>query len=157
MFINIKCSYTYWNPKKWNWFRYETFYYLLEFKVFRQVERETQFFSMLAFPSEPHHVRHPCHKLLVWPRRAPKIDFPCLSPNLNSLVRSQISTVFFSNSKILSASRHDVIHDPGPIPYLGFLLWHLWLSRPPRVRVNTCSECVHLTNPCTEPKGSQPH
>ena len=25
----------------------------------------------------------------------------------------------------------------------------------PRARVNTCTQCVHLTNPCTKPKGSQ--
>ena len=42
-----------------NWFRYETFIYLFEFKVFRHEERETQFLSMLTFPSDPHHVRPP--------------------------------------------------------------------------------------------------
>ena len=35
------------------WFRYETFYYLFEFKVFQHEERETQFLSMLTFPSDP--------------------------------------------------------------------------------------------------------
>ena len=33
----------------------------------------------------------------------------------------------------------DVTHIPGHIVYLGFLLWHLWLTRPLRVRVNTCA------------------
>ena len=42
-----------------NWSRYETLIYLFEFKVFRHEERETQFLSMLTFPSDPHHVRHP--------------------------------------------------------------------------------------------------
>ena len=61
-------------------------------------------------------------------------------------------TVFFQIPKILSASGHDVFHVPGPISYLGFLLWHLWLSHLPRVRMNTCAQCVHLTNPCTKRK-----
>ena len=32
---------------------------------------------------------------------------------------------------------------PSPVSYLGFLLWHLWLSHPPRASVN-CTQCVHL-------------
>ena len=35
------------------------------------------------------------------------------------------------------ASGHDVIHIPSHISYPGFLLWHLWLSHPPRASVNT--------------------
>ena len=69
--------------KTQNLFRYETFYYLFEFKVFWHEERETQFLSMLTFLSEPHHVRNPLCKLLVCPRRAPKIDFLRPSPNFN--------------------------------------------------------------------------
>ena len=42
-----------------NWFRYETVIYLFEFKVFRHEERETQFLSMLTFPSDRHRVRPP--------------------------------------------------------------------------------------------------
>ena len=47
------------NRKTRNWFRYETFIYLFEFKVFWHEESETQFLSMLTFPSDPHHVRPP--------------------------------------------------------------------------------------------------
>ena len=119
------------------WFRYETFIYLFELKVFRHEERETQFLSMLTFPSDPR-----C-KLLVWPRRAPKIDLLRPSPNLNS--------VFFqipkSSAHRFRAWRHSRTR--------FFLLWHLWLSHPPRARVNSCTQCVHLTNPCTKPKGFQ--
>ena len=32
-----------------------------------------------------------------------------------------------------------VTHIPGHILYLGFLLWHLWMTRPLRTRVNTCA------------------
>ena len=54
MFINI-----YRNSKTQNWFKYETFYYLFEFKLFQHEERETQFLSTLTFPSEPDHMRPP--------------------------------------------------------------------------------------------------
>ena len=67
--------------------------------------------------------------------------------------KSQLTVVFFfSNSKILSASRHDVIHVPSRISYLGCLLWYLWLTHPPRTRVNTCTQFEHLTYPCTKRK-----
>ena len=91
---------------------------------------------------------------LVSPRRAPKIVYLLLASNLNKLF-------FFQIPQILSASGHDVIHVPGNISYLGFLLRDLWLSHPPHTRVNTCAQCVHLTNQCnkrkvlclTKPKG----
>ena len=73
----------------------------------------------------------------------------------SQLTRSEFKsqlTVFFSNSKIPCAFGHDIIHVPGNISYLDFLLWHLWLSHPPRARVNTCTQCVHLTNPFTNRK-----
>ena len=66
-------------------------------------------------------------------------------------LKSQL-TAFFQIPQILSASGHDVIHVPGPISYLGFLLWHLWLSHPPRTRVNIRAQCVRLTNPCAKRK-----
>ena len=62
-------------------------------------------------------------------------------------------TAFFQIPQILSASWHDVVHVPGHISYLGFLLWHLWLSHPPRAHVNTCTQLTHaLTNPYTKRK-----
>ena len=82
---------------------------------------------------------------LVSPRRAPKIVF--LVRKFKSLL-----TASFQIPEILSASRHDVTHVPGSISHLGFLLWHLWLSHPPRVHLNTRAQCVHLTNPCTKRK-----
>ena len=69
----------------------------------------------------------------------------------NTFHKTRILTnSFFQIPQILSSSWHDVIHVPGPIYSLGFLLWHRWLSHPPRARVNTCAQCVHLTNPCTK-------
>ena len=69
----------------------------------------------------------------------------------SSKSKSQL-LLFFQIPKIHSASGNDVIHVLDLISYLGFLLWHLWLSHPPRARVNTCAQCVHLTNPCTKRK-----
>ena len=69
----------------------------------------------------------------------------------SSRLESQL-LLFFQIPQILSASGHDIIHVPGPISFLRFLLWHLWLSHPLRTRVNTCAQCVHLTNPCTKRK-----
>ena len=126
------------------WFGYETFIYLFEFKVFRRKERETQFLSMLTFPSDPTTCGTFCRPQLVLPR---------WDQNSTTFLKTRISTtVFFQISKILSPSRHDVIHIPCPIFYLGILLWHLWLSYPPHMHVNTCAQCVHLTNPCTKRK-----
>ena len=90
------------------------------------------------------------------PRAAPPPQTTVLASasSENQLTRlefkSQLTVFFFSNSQILSASGHDVNHVPGPISYLDFLLWHFWLSHPPRTRVNTCTQCVHLTNPYTK-------
>ena len=79
----------------------------------------------------------PRRKLLVWPRQTPKINFLCPSPNLYSIYFK------FQNPQPI-ASGHEVIHVPGPISYLGFLLWHLWLLHSPCMHVNTCTQCVHL-------------
>ena len=73
-----------------------------------------------------------------------------------SKFKCQLTPFFQNHQKSQSiASGHDVIHIPNPIFCLGFLLWHLWLSHPPRARVNTCINVC--TYPCTKPNGSQPN
>ena len=69
-------------------------------------ERDTQFLSMLTFPSEPHHVQHRRHKLLVWPRRAQKIVYLLLASNVNS-IRSL--NLHFTNAR---ASRRPQLVSP---------------------------------------------
>ena len=101
---------------------------------FSDMRRDT--FSYYAdFSIWPHHVRHSGANLLVWPRRALKIDYLSLASNLKSLL------FFKSPNPQPVASGHDVIHIPSPFSNWGFY----------------CSQCVHLTNPCTKPKGSQPN
>ena len=113
--------------------RHETFYYPFEFKVFRHEERETQFLTMLTFPSETHHVRYPAANYWSGLGELRKINFLPLGSNLNALF-------FFKSPNHQSiASGHDDFHIPSPIFYLGFLLWHLWLLHPPRAHVNTCT------------------
>ncbi len=115
---------------------------LLSLKVFRHEERET-----ISFYAD----------FSIWTpaRAAPPPQTTSLasvsSENRLSLSKpkSQL-TAFILIPQILSASGHDVIHVPGQISYLGFLLWHLWLSHPPRAHVNTHTQLTHaLTNPCT--------
>ena len=85
--------------------------------------------------------------------RRPQLVSPRRAPNRlpSSGVESQLPA-FFQIPQILSASSHHVIHAPTLISYLGFWLWHFWLSHPPRAHMNTCAQCVHLTNPCTKRK-----
>ena len=121
-------------------------------------ERETQFFyadcsSIVSFQfTDSTNTRaHPAVHNLTGHAQVRKINSLRLSPNLNSLL--------FSKSLRIPAlaSVNDAIHIPSGISYLGFSLWHLWLSHPPRARVNTWTQCVQLTNPCTKPKGSKPN
>ena len=152
-----------------NWFRYETFIYLFEFKVFRHEERETQFPFYADFSISPHHVWHPRRKLLVWPRRALKIDLLVRSLDLNSQLtqltcsarsaqnrlasprsESQLTPFFFQIPKILSASgqRHS-----RPRSYFlsgVFIVTSLIVTSTPRAREHLRSMCA--PNPCTKRK-----
>ena len=115
---------------------------------FFDMRRETHnFFLSWLFHLTPPRAA-PRRKLLVWPRRAPKIVSLPLA-----------SSLFFLNSQILSPSLPGMTSSTPPVLFTiwVFLLWNLWLSHPPWACVNTCTQCVHLTNPCTKPKGSQPN
>ena len=72
---------------------------------------------------------------------------------LTSFVQAQNSTnCFFSNPRNPQRFRAWRHLRPLSISYLGLLLWHVWLSHPPRTHLNTCAQCVHLTNPCIKRK-----
>ena len=69
-----------------------------------------------------------------------------------NFAQRQISTnCFFQKSPKFRAHRFWAWRHshPNRISYLGFLLWHLWLSRHPRASVN-CTQCVHLSVHWTE-------
>ena len=115
-------------------FRYETFITFLTFRFSTRRERERDthtIFTMLTVPSDLTTRRHPV--VHNWTGLA-QVQKSTL------FVQPQISTnCFFSkipqNPQPI-ASGHDVIYIPSPISSPGFLLWHLWLSHPPRASVN---------------------
>ena len=122
------------------------------FDMRRERERQThththtQFLSILTFPSES----------TTWGTPPQTTGLASASSeNWFASFKPKSQLCFFQIPKS-SAHRFRAWRHLRPISYLGFLLWHLWLSHPPHVRVNTCTQCVHLTNPWTKPKGSQP-
>ena len=91
------------------WFRYETFYHLFEFKVFRHEKRETQFLSMLTFPSDPTTGGTP-------PQTTGLASASSENQLPSSSVESQL-TVFFSNSEILSPSLPAMTSFTSPVTF----------------------------------------
>ena len=110
-----------------NWFRYKTFYYLFEFKVFRREEIKTQFLQQTRGTFRRPH--------LVSTKRDQKSTTFVSTRIFNSL--------FFSYFKILSASAHDNIHVPGSFPIWGFYCdisdCHI---RPARAQTPTLNVCT---------------
>ena len=109
------------------------------------MRRERHNLSMLtAFTSAPNHVLHAICKLLVWPRRAPKVNLPVRTQDLNSLLFSNPP-----NPQRFRAWRHS----PPLVPFRiwEFLFWHLWMTHPP-ARARKPELMLHLTNPCTKRK-----
>ena len=120
MFINI-----YRNPKTRNWFRYENFIHLFEFKGFSTWgERDTILLCWLLLHRQ----------LSTQPTRGARSAQSRLKVNL-LLPRRALNSLFFSN---LNPRFRCVTSptSPGPNFYLGFLFWHLWMTHP-RAR-NTC-------------------
>ena len=127
MFMNI-----YRNPKTRNWFRYETFNHLLEFKGFSTwEERDTIFLCWLLLHRQ----------LSTQPSCGARSAQICLaSPglNLNYLVRrKELNSVLFSQ---ISAHASGAWRHPHPLVQflLGFLFWHLWMTHSLRACMNTC-------------------
>ena len=141
--------------KHWrlSWYRYKTF---ITFKFrFSHEERETQFFyadcsSIVSFQLTDSTIAraHPAvHKVTglaqVW-----KINLLCLSSNLNSLLLCKIT-----KNPRPSLPGMTSFTSPVKFPIWGFYCdCHIAC-----MHVNTCTQCVHLTNPCTKPKGSKPY
>ena len=111
----------------------------LSLRFFDMRRERHNFFLCWLFHLTPPRAAH-----FVDPNRS-RLDYLPLDSNLNYCF-FQISK---SSARRFRAWRHS---RPRFISYLGFLLEHLWLSHPPCARVNTCTQCVHLTNPCTKRK-----
>ena len=132
-------------------FRHETFYYLWVKGYSTWRERETQSFyadSFYIVSSQPNQRAAPVAHKFVWPRPALNVDSLVRRQELNSLL-------FFKSQPMLPV--HDVIHIPWPQFLSGiFILTSLNDISSPCACEHLCS-CLHLTNPCTEPKGSHPN
>ena len=116
----------------------------LSLKVLRHKERNTHsFYSGLSICPPPI-LCGACSAQIRLASASPKV-------NLSHSVSSSQLNWFFSKSP--KSSTHTSTGQPF---YLGFLFWHLWMTHPPRVRQHQCSS-LHQTNPCAEPKGSQPN
>ena len=116
--------------------------------VFQHEERETQILQWWLF-LHPSSVHSPAElsaqsqnlnsltQQTCGASRRPQLDWPRPGSNLNWLL-------FQRSPKFLAHRFRAWCHShPSPISYLGFLLWHLWLSHPPRASVN-CTQYVHL-------------
>ena len=127
------------NPKTRNWFRYEIFIHLFEFKAFsRWGESDTFFLYWQLLHRQLSTQPTPLAHKVVWPR-------PGL--NLNSLVRTQeLNSLLFTSLGLIS------IWDF----YFDLYEWHILSAR-----AWTPALMLHLTNPCakrkvlclTKPKG----
>ena len=131
MFINI-----YRNPKTWNWFRYETFIHLFEFKGFSTCgERDTIFLCWWLLH------RQPSNQPMLGARSA-QICLASPSSEISTLPfgGSNSTNCYFSNPQILSLCFWYMTSFPTPefISYLGFYFdiceWRILL-----VCVNTCT------------------
>ena len=122
-----------------------------ELKVFRHEEREIQSFYADCFyivSSQPNQRAAPVAHKFVWPR-------PAL--NLDSLVRRQeLNSLLFLKSQ---NPQHTLpVRDVNHIPWSQFLsgIFYFdiseWLIL--SARAWTSALMLHLTNPCTKPKGS---
>ena len=122
-------------------------YWLLEFSLSTRRERErernthththTQFLLCWPFHLTQQTRGATRRPQMDWPRPGSKINWPRQEKNLNSLL-FQKSPKF--QAPCFRAWRHS---NPCLISYLGFLLWNLWLSHPPRASVN-CTQYLHV-------------
>ena len=122
------------NLKTWNFTKLVQVWNFITFelKVIRH-ERETQSFYAGCFyivSSQPNQRAVPVAHKNVWPRPCLNLSLPVQMQELNSLL-------FLKSQPTLLV--HDVTHIPCLNSYLGFLIWHLWMTHPLRARVNICA------------------
>ena len=102
-----------------NWFRYETFIYLFEFKVFQHEERETQFLTMPTVCTSS--ALNSLTKTMCGHPIDP--NWSALAQIKNWLPSSSIESqtnCLFSNHQILSPSLPGMTSFTSPVP---FLIW----------------------------------
>ena len=130
-------------------FRYKTFYYFWV-KGF-DIRRETQSFYV-GFFIWPLSRAAPMTRKFVSPQQAPKVEPPRSATSFNS-------SNFLRNPqnppRASGACRHPHFVTHFIISgYCDIAEWHV---RSMRAHALPLASRLHLTNPCTEPKGSQPN
>ena len=128
-----------------------------ELKVFRHEERErerdTIFLCWLLLHrqlSTNQRAALIAHKV-VWSRSALNLDSLVRRQELNSLLFLQSQK---SSAHASGAWRHS--HPLVTFPICDFILTSVNDASSPHALEHLCS-CLHLTKPCTEPKGSHPN
>ena len=132
-------------PKRWRLsvVQVRNVYSLLDFSLSTRGERERHNFyyadcSYIAYSQPPAGLTRPRVKSqLTDPTNAHPV---APSWTAQPRVKTQLTSFFRNPVHRFRAWRHS---HPSHIFYLGFLLWHLWLSYPLRTRVN-CTQCVPL-------------
>ena len=120
-----------------------------ELKVFRHEERETQSFYADCFyivSSQPNHSAQIC---LALPSSKSRLSHSEAGTQLSAFYQIPKSSAHASG-----AWHH--LHPLVPITIWGFILTSVNNASSPCTREHRHS-CLHLTNPCTEPKGSHPN
>ena len=123
-----------------NWFRYETFIYLFEFKVFWRAERERHnFFNKRT----AHFVNPNCSRFSESKKRLRSSRLE--SQLTRSGFKYQLTVFFFKfqNPQRFRAWRHS--------PPRSYFLSGFFIVTSLIVTF-TCTQCVYLTNPCTKRK-----
>ena len=119
MFIRIRIQKTRNSYDSLFWFRYETLYYLFEFKGFRLEERETQFLSMLTFPSDPTTCGTP-------PLTTGLASASSENQLPSSSVESQLTLYSKSKSQLYSKSQILRLSLPGMTSFTSPVLFPIW-------------------------------
>ena len=156
----IECSYVYRNPKNTKiGSGTKHFITFLSLRFFDMRRERYSFFLCWLFHLTPSHAAHFVDP--NWSRqgetknRLPSSRFE--SQLSRSEFKSQLTVFFF---KFQNPQRFWAWCHSRPWSYFlsgVFIVTSVIVTSGPRARVNTCTQCVHLTNPCTKPKGSQPN
>ena len=133
------------NTKHWrlSWYRYKTFITFFKFRFLTRGERDAIFLCWLFFHRQlSTHWLNQCMRTSQSTNcpgltQVQKINSLRLSPNLNSLLLFKIT-----KNPSPSLPGMTSFTSPSHISYLGFLLWHLWLSHPPGAREHLYSMCA---------------
>ena len=128
----------------------------MSLKVLRHKERDTIFLYRLFHLPPPPNTCVTSHKGLREQAKTNRLPPRQVS---SQLFRCLVSTNWLFQNLPKSPARFRCLTSfalCNPVSHLG-LLWHLWVTHPLCARAWTPVLMLHLSNPCTEPKGSQPN